>query len=148
VVHGSQNGYDAPMKDESIRLFVYGTLKRGHIRHELLHLASYLGQGTTVQPYRLLDCGGYPGLVEGSEEHAYRVVGEVYEIPASELSGLDAYEGVPQNEYQRREVEVELDDDKDPGPKLKAQAYFYLNELSILDDIGPVWTASNEGPMA
>jgi hypothetical protein len=49
-----------------MRLFTYGTLKRGHQLHGHLAAQSYLGDAQTLPEFRLLNCGWYPALVESS----------------------------------------------------------------------------------
>jgi len=108
-----------------VRLFVYGTLKRGGRNHGLV--ADRL-QGVIpgfVEGYRLfhLEKGRpypYPGMVPGPG----RVYGEVLLLPEEVLPLIDDLEdeGV---EYQRRRVTVQTE----KGP-LEAWTYLYLGDLS------------------
>jgi gamma-glutamylcyclotransferase (GGCT)/AIG2-like uncharacterized protein YtfP len=72
-----------------VRLFVYGSLRRGQAHHDELAGASFLGASVTVASYRVLDVAGYPALVPGSAA----VTGELYAVPPALLGGLDAFEG-------------------------------------------------------
>lgn len=108
-----------------VRLFVYGTLKRGRRNHGLV--AGHL-QGVIpgfVEGYRLFHLEGgcpypYPGMVPGPG----RVYGEVLLLPEEVLPLLDDLEdeGV---EYQRKGVTVQTEE----GP-LEAWAYVYLGDVS------------------
>lgn len=75
-----------------MKLFVYGTLRRGERAHALLGAARFLGQAWTEPRFRLVDMGGYPALVEGG---SLRVLGEIYEIDPAQMDALDAYEDCP-----------------------------------------------------
>lgn len=80
-----------------MRVFVYGTLRRGANNHHWLEGARYLGQCRTAPRYRLLDLGAYPMLVTGGRT---AVVGEVYAISRRLLARLDVLEDYPR-EYSR-----------------------------------------------
>lgn len=108
-----------------VRLFVYGTLRRGGRNHGLV--AGHL-QGVIpgfVEGYQLFHLEGgrpypYPGMVPGPG----RVYGEVLFLPEEVLSLIDDLEdeGV---EYQRKGVTVQTEE----GP-LEAWAYVYLGDVS------------------
>jgi gamma-glutamylaminecyclotransferase len=78
-----------------IRVFVYGTLRRGGRGNRLLRGCRYLAESTTDPGFELVDMGPYPGLVAGG---AVAVRGEIWEVPSDLLAELDAYEG---EEYAR-----------------------------------------------
>ncbi len=69
------------------KVFVYGTLLQGEMRHPVLESERYLGPAL-VQG-ELIDLGRYPALIEGSGT----VVGEVYEVRPAALEQLDRIEG-------------------------------------------------------
>src|SRR4051812_31813997 len=75
-----------------MRLFVYGTLRRGGAAHELLGNARLIDSVWTEPRYTLLDMGGYPALVE---QGTGSVRGEIYEFDAARLQELDRYEDCP-----------------------------------------------------
>jgi gamma-glutamylaminecyclotransferase len=85
-----------------IRLFVYGTLRRGEVAHGELRGARLLAATKTIAAYELVDLGEYPALVERGTDH---VVGEVYEVDPDLLRTLDAYEDVPEL-YERKPVRL------------------------------------------
>jgi len=94
------------MASASVRLFVYGSLKRGQRHHDELQAAgaTFLGEAETVPGYRLEVVGEYLALVPHPAEVSV-VQGELYEIPASQLPALDAFEG---DAYIRGRVEIRL----------------------------------------
>jgi gamma-glutamylcyclotransferase (GGCT)/AIG2-like uncharacterized protein YtfP len=76
-----------------MRLFVYGTLRRGQVGHALLRGAKLLGEAKTEAEFTLLDMGEWPAVVEGGRT---AVAGELYEVDEALLSELDRYEDVPE----------------------------------------------------
>lgn len=86
--------------DRFPRLFVYGTLKRGCERHDLLRRigARYLASGTIEG--ELYSLGDFPGAFPrsgcaGQAGGSTTIPGELYRLPGSQaLAVLDAYEGI------------------------------------------------------
>ncbi|OHD53385.1 MAG: hypothetical protein A2Y33_05600 [Spirochaetes bacterium GWF1_51_8] len=72
-------------------LFVYGSLMKHAPNHYVIaQQAKFVAQGTIRAV--LYDLGiGFPGAIE--DKNAEGVYGEVYELPDSELEGLDQFEG-------------------------------------------------------
>lgn len=95
----------------SVRLFVYGSLKRGGRHHDVLQAASarFLGEVETAPGYRLValdETNEYLALVPAPPARLTTpevVQGELYEVPESELPALDAFEG---DAYIRGQVEI------------------------------------------
>ena len=78
-------------KDNTIKVFVYGTLMEGKTNHRrYLSKARFLGKGT-VKGYSLYHLGSFPGVVHS--KRVDKVKGEVYEIDHSSLEDLDVLEG-------------------------------------------------------
>jgi gamma-glutamylcyclotransferase (GGCT)/AIG2-like uncharacterized protein YtfP len=75
-----------------MKVFVYGTLRRGQTAHHLLAGVRFIGTAWTEREYTLLDMGSYPALVSGGET---AVLGEIYEVDADVLAELDRYEDAP-----------------------------------------------------
>jgi len=110
----------------SVRLFVYGSLKRAGRHHDQLQNAEFLGEVQTLPGYALEPLGEYQALV-AAPGSASRVTGELFELsqPAttpnmantakSRLTALDAFEG---DDYVRGEVRL------DHGKCGLALAYF------------------------
>lgn len=77
-----------------LRLFVYGTLKKGHINHKLLGDARRIADGYTVKAFLMMDAGEFPVVFEEANSRAARlsVAGELYEIEDHLLVTLDQLE--------------------------------------------------------
>jgi len=104
--------------EETILLWVYGTLKRRGRLHEAMHGSAFIGCCRTVPGYRLLNLGSYPGLVRiSSSTAADRVFGELFTVPVSMLAHLDEVEGAP-GLFSREPVELD-------HARGGAQAYFH-----------------------
>jgi len=88
----------------TIRIFVYGTLRRGGRNHRLLETATYVRRATTVPGFTMFDLGGCPAVDRGGRD---AIVGELYDVDAHTLARLDRLEGHP-TLYCR--APVELDD--------------------------------------
>jgi gamma-glutamylcyclotransferase (GGCT)/AIG2-like uncharacterized protein YtfP len=76
-------------------LFVYGTLKRGGVRHHVLADQIFLGEVRTRPSYNLFDFTEHPALVRCISE-ARRIRGEMYRVATSLLGVLDEIEDAPQ----------------------------------------------------
>lgn len=83
-----------------IRLFVYGSLRRGAENHHELGAAVFLGRVKTTPSYGIARLGVYPALVSGSTS----VAGELYRVEEADLPVLDAFEGPG---YRRALVRLE-----------------------------------------
>ena len=86
-----------------IRVFVYGTLLDGEPNHRLLVSAALVGEARTEPTFRLVSLGAFPAMVAGGRT---AVAGEVYEVDAGTLAGLDRLEGHT-NFYERRRIRLE-----------------------------------------
>lgn len=86
-----------------MKLFVYGSLRRGEPAHHLLAGATFIALAQTEPRFTLVDMGDYPALVEGGHT---AVVGEIYDVDESRLADLDAYEEAP-DVYTRAALCVE-----------------------------------------
>jgi gamma-glutamylcyclotransferase (GGCT)/AIG2-like uncharacterized protein YtfP len=85
-----------------MKLFVYGTLKKGFCNHHVLGNAKFIGAYTTQPRYTMYDMGAYPAIrLDGKTS----IVGEVYEINDLEL--VDSLEGYPVL-YDRTEIETDF----------------------------------------
>ena len=115
----------------SVRLFVYGSLKRAGRHHEQLVGARFLGLAETAPGYRLEQLGEYLALAptaphetaptaphapgERSEPNGtdHTVTGELFEVDESHLPALDAFEG---DAYCRVQVQVQVRVLVEPSP--------------------------------
>jgi gamma-glutamylcyclotransferase (GGCT)/AIG2-like uncharacterized protein YtfP len=107
ILHGKRRsaGYHRAAL-ESVRLFVYGSLKRGGAHHEELRGSTFLAEARTIPGFELvtleLEQISYRALVPAPGKPS-SVPGEVFEVPAELLPALDEFEGEGQ-EYERRPV--------------------------------------------
>jgi gamma-glutamylaminecyclotransferase len=85
--------------EQSVLLFVYGSLLQGQSNHFWMRGARYLGAASTEPCFDLLDLGPFPALVA---DGATAVHGELYEVDAGLLARLDVFEDVP--EMYRRDL--------------------------------------------
>ncbi|HEX5270984.1 MAG TPA: NTP transferase domain-containing protein [Gemmataceae bacterium] len=86
-------------------LFVYGTLKRGGVRHGVLAGQRFLREAVTRPKYLLFDLGDYPGLVV-ADRGGRAIQGELYEVKRRLIPALDATEEAP-DVYRLLPVEIE-----------------------------------------
>ena len=108
------------------RVFVYGSLRRGHRAHGLMAGAAYAGQACTRDADFVMvhfewdarDGYPYPGVFRAAElgRRGAHIIGEVYEADDALLDVLDAFEAVGAD-YRRENVV--LDDGVD--------AYMYVH---------------------
>jgi gamma-glutamylcyclotransferase (GGCT)/AIG2-like uncharacterized protein YtfP len=75
----------------TVRLFVYGLLRRGEISNHYLGNSVYEGPAATAPAFDLYHLGEYPALADGG---ATSVVGETYLVPGWRLPEMDLYEEV------------------------------------------------------
>lgn len=97
---------------EKLRLLVYGTLRRGQFRHEVLPTEKGKMELTTLGGYTMVALPyGFPGVYETSDP-ADKVVVELWEFDLSKkereklIARLDAIEGVDQGMYNREVLEM------------------------------------------
>jgi len=98
-------------QEQPQRVAVYGTLKRGHHANDMLNPGTFIGAGASEERFDMMDTGGFPMLLmPDTEGEGNKIAVEVYEVPASLLTGvLDRYESVP-SLYTRKIVPVTLND--------------------------------------
>lgn len=95
-----------------VRLFVYGSLKRGHHNNRLLERADarFMGFDTVTGPFRMVSLGGFPGVIYDERvEGANTVFGEVYHFDPDRLETFDWLEGYPRF-YDRTKFRSDLMD--------------------------------------
>jgi len=110
--------------DYEVNLFVYGTLMRGFSNHQILMDcgADFQSFAQTLQRYRMISFGGFPGVVKMPDQHGSTknilnqirlrslyapVEGELYKVPYNNCirSFTDILEGHP-DFYQRQWVSI------------------------------------------
>jgi len=90
------------MHEDKVRVFVYGTLRRGEANHHLLETRDFVGMAQSEACFTLVDLGAFPAMVPGG---GTAVVGEVYEVGPVTLAALDRLEGHPRF-YQRHTIQL------------------------------------------
>lgn len=102
-----------------MKVFVYGTLKKGKHNHWYLEDSDYLGRGKTKEKYNYSKSGGLPKVTKESGDGDLRIRGELYEINKDVLRCIDELESHP-NLYKREKVDIIIN-----GSIKKAWCYFY-----------------------
>lgn len=94
-----------------MKVFVYGTLKKGFHNHRCLEGAVYVKDAILAKPFRMFDTGGFPVILPATENSpGYFPTGEIYELPESRageliLARLDRLESEGYM-YHRKTVET------------------------------------------
>ena len=92
-----------------MKVFVYGTLKKGGRFNSVFDEESFIGNATLNKHQMFAPPGRFfPHVIESDDEDKI-IEGEVYEINQKTLQQLDWIEGYP-DLYDRKKVEVSLDD--------------------------------------
>lgn len=115
-----------------VKLFVYGTLKRGGRLNNWMRDQNFICNATTVPQYRLHTVGGFPGLVENKDD-GESIHGELWEVSEDFLPTLDQVEAVGSGLFGRGEVEL-----SSPG-KEKVVTYLYKGYLDDCPVHGNCW---------
>src|SRR5262249_10875389 len=100
-----QSQAESAAESGTFKLFVYGTLMRGGLRHDALRGQQFLREAVTRPKYLLFDMGGHPGLVVADKD-GRAVHGELYEVERRLIRPLDMIEGSPES-YRLEPVEIE-----------------------------------------
>ena len=123
-------------------MFVYGTLKRGHHNHYILHEAQYRGRYTTIQSrYDLISFGHCPGLVY-RPQNGYHIDGEMYVVDGPTLWTMDILEG--KGELYERETVIAMEigpEHEEAQISQEAHTYFIRNPHDFLhsDEDRQIW---------
>ncbi|RPF52243.1 gamma-glutamylcyclotransferase [Aquisalibacillus elongatus] len=104
-----------------MKLFVYGTLRKGERNHDFLKQATLISEQSWTEGF-LIDTGyDYPAMVIDSDNLVY---GEVYEIDSETLAKVDALEGYKDdsehNHYMRSKRMIYSD-----VGSMEAYVYYY-----------------------
>ncbi len=130
-------------------LFVYGTLKNGHMRHKHLAGQRYLGTAVLKPNYRMVYLGGYPALVPPPDGmFGSRVRGELYEVDDLCIQAVDKIEGADHGLFARKvlpiesHVPVNLPTDVNIFNSLEkgeVEGYVYAKDANGARDCGDFW---------
>jgi len=121
------------MESAPLRVFVYGTLKRGGTNHHYLLGQKFLTEARTQPGYTLYQPADYPGLVIDPTDRE-GVIGEVWEVSANCLAALDRLEGVDEGLYRRITIPLVA-----PHPDMTVETYLYLRPISGTPHLGSTW---------
>jgi gamma-glutamylcyclotransferase (GGCT)/AIG2-like uncharacterized protein YtfP len=83
-------------------IFVYGSLKKGFSRHDLIEGSTLICRTRTKDHFAMVDLHHFPGVIK--EQSVSPIYGEVYDITDNLLDDLDDYEG---DWYCREQVKLE-----------------------------------------
>lgn len=70
------------------QVFVYGTLMKGESNHYFLKNSKYINNAI-LDGYEMYNVGYYPAIIPGEG----RIIGELYEVPLSDMPSIDMLEG-------------------------------------------------------
>ena len=86
---------DENLPDSPVKVAIYGTLKKGHVRHRAIsHCTRHENQ--VLNGLKMYHLGGYPGVVEQlDDEDLKQLEVEVYEASPEDVQRLDRIEGIP-----------------------------------------------------
>jgi gamma-glutamylcyclotransferase (GGCT)/AIG2-like uncharacterized protein YtfP len=130
-------------------IFVYGTLKSGHVRNSFLRGQKFIGVAYTEPNYKIYRHGSYPALVE--DPNGSEIYGELYEVDDNCLIELDKIEGVDVGLFTKKTIKLNgyhlfsLPVEKNVNQMLfskSALCYFFLNRDRLVGckDCGQNWT--------
>lgn len=119
-----------------VKVFVYGTLKKGGKLSYYLSSQKFLGAFKTAPRYRLYNISWFPGLKE-DEDNGKEIEGELYEVDAECLTVLDQVEGAP-TFYERKAITIQNPPNFEDGENL-IQSYFYKGDISECSEAGTCW---------
>ena len=95
------------------RIFVYGTLKRGHGNAHYLQYSRFLSRGATTRPFMMLDAG-FPVVMDSNRGEILPVQGEIYFVDDRILASLDRLES--NGRMYNRSVQMIHSEDGDVYP--------------------------------
>jgi gamma-glutamylcyclotransferase (GGCT)/AIG2-like uncharacterized protein YtfP len=123
------------------RVFVYGTLKRGHPNNPLLAGSEFLGEGVTLPTYKMV-ATSFPAIMP--DPSGKPVAGEVYAVDDATLARLDQLEREGRS-YDR--VMIDATVPLSNGERLTTQAFIYVGREDRFGEIfarGPLYEQANE----
>lgn len=115
-----------------MRIFVYGTLKRGLSNHGWLAGQEFVSEACTAPVYRMFDCGGFPGMIP-VEQDGVSILGEIWEVDEAGMKKLDILEDVEGGEYALEPVRLL------PARAESVMTYVYKRPVRGLPDAGADW---------
>ena len=112
-----------------MKVFAFGTLKRGFPLHRGIAAARFLGAYRTVQRFPMFVAGPWFAPVMMNEPGiGHRVIGELYQVDEARLTHLDAMESIGKPGNFRIPVEVEPIHDGE-----RCMAFAYMKSRALAD---------------
>lgn len=111
-------------------LFVYGTLKKGFMRHELLKQkkAMFVGDGWTDGDYFNMEYTTgqhpYPVILPCHPTNGAKIHGEVYLVPPAAIVNCDFYESNG-SYYDRKTLKINITNANNPDAPLSVDCWVY-----------------------
>jgi gamma-glutamylcyclotransferase (GGCT)/AIG2-like uncharacterized protein YtfP len=125
-----------------MRIFVYGTLKRGLSNHGWMAGQQFIAEARTEPVYRMVDCGGYPGMFP-VEKDGVSIQGEIWEVDDAGRTKLDVLESVEEGEYALEQVQLQTLGRDDFSGVMKHSTpvftYIYKGPLQEKPETGTDW---------
>lgn len=88
-----------------MKMFVYGTLKRGYANNRYMEGCEFIGEATSLDANYSMHGGGVPFLSEPGDK---KVKGELWEVTAKAREKIDRLEGHP-HAYRREKRQFVLE---------------------------------------
>lgn len=85
-------------------VFLYGSLKRGQMNHNIVEKSTFIDCGITEEHYNMYAYDNFPMLIESEEESNIR--GEIYEVSDEILESIDFLESNGEF-YERKLIKIE-----------------------------------------
>jgi gamma-glutamylcyclotransferase (GGCT)/AIG2-like uncharacterized protein YtfP len=123
------------------RVFVYGTLRRGHRNHFLLETSKFMGEAATLRPYWMITTGVFPVVLDSVPADfgfpPLAIAGEIYHVDDATLEQLDRLEDKGRA-YDRKMADVCAS-----GNKVQAHIYIGVADYWYRRHL-PAWTIQNK----
>ena len=137
----SQLSKSSVTNPQTHRVFVYGTLRRGHGNHSLLEMSKFIGEAATLRNYWMITNGVFPVVLDVVPADfglpPLAVAGEIYHVDDATLERLDRLERKGRS-YDRKVTDV-----YEAGHKV--QAHIYIGVADYWHHRGlPTWTIQNK----
>lgn len=111
------------------KVFVYGSLKRGHGNNGIISSRSgrFVGYDTITGSIEMVSLGGFPGVIDDKlrVKGVNTVFGELWEVSGETLEALDVLEGRPH--FYDRELYTTDELDEDAWVYTLTNNYLYAN---------------------
>ena len=136
----SQLGKSFVTTPQTHRVFVYGTLRRGHHNHALLEMSKFIGEAATLRTYWMITTGVFPVVLDAVPGDfglpPLAVAGEIYHVDDATLEQLDLLEREGRS-YDRKVTAVH-----EAGHKVQAHIYIGVADYWHRRQL-PAWTTQN-----